>query len=106
MGRLAHRRGRAHASGVVLTLDDRRLVKGMLARGDRQHDIASWFGVNPGRIAEIATGFAFANVEAPQMANLPPPGPYLSGRVASAALAALAEARAALAQAETNIRSL
>jgi len=28
----------------------------MLARGDRQHDIASYFGVNGGRIGEIATG--------------------------------------------------
>jgi hypothetical protein len=28
----------------------------MLARGDRQHDIALYFGVNGGRIGEIATG--------------------------------------------------
>lgn len=31
-------------------------VKGMLARGDKQHDIAAHFAVNSGRIAEIATG--------------------------------------------------
>ena len=31
------------------------IVKGMLARGDRQHDIAAYFGINGGRIAEIST---------------------------------------------------
>lgn len=32
------------------------LVKGMLARGDKQHVIAAHFGVNGGRIADISTG--------------------------------------------------
>ena len=31
---------------------DAAVVKGMLLRGDRRHDIAAWFGVS-GRIAEI-----------------------------------------------------
>jgi hypothetical protein len=51
----------------------------MLARGDRQHDIAAWFGVNAGRIAEIACG-KFATMSAVPQGMLPPTGPYLSGR--------------------------
>ena len=51
---LTHRRrSRARASGVQLTVADAAQVKGMLLRGDRQHDIAAWFGVNGGRISEI-----------------------------------------------------
>jgi hypothetical protein len=58
----------------------------MLARGDRQHDIAAWFGVNGGRIAEIATGAKFSNVPVAAANTLPPPGPYPAGRVAVAAI--------------------
>jgi hypothetical protein len=50
---------RANASGISLTAAHAALVKGMLKRGDRQHDIAAWFGVNGGRIAEIANGDRF-----------------------------------------------
>ena len=50
---------RARASGRRLTEPDTALVKAMLARGDRQHDIAGVFGVNGGRISEIATGKRF-----------------------------------------------
>ncbi|TXL79502.1 hypothetical protein FHP25_06035 [Vineibacter terrae] len=32
------------------------IIKGMLLRGDKQHDIAAYFGENGGRIAEVATG--------------------------------------------------
>jgi hypothetical protein len=67
---------RAEPSGITLTAADAAIIKGMLARGDRQHDIAAWFGVNPGRIAEIATGIKFANVLGVSMADLPPAGPY------------------------------
>jgi hypothetical protein len=39
----------------------------MLDRGDRQHDIAAWFGVNSARIGEIAKGDRFRSVtEAPE----------------------------------------
>lgn len=71
---------RAEPSGVTLDSVDAAIIKGMLARGDRQHDIAAWFGVNGGRIAEIATGVKFASVVAARVRDLPPPGPYLSGR--------------------------
>lgn len=80
---------RAEASGIKLDATDAAIIKGMLARGDRQHDIAAWFGVNGGRIAEIATGAKFAAVPAACSADLPPAGPYLSGRQAQELLDSL-----------------
>lgn len=71
---------RAENSGKKLTGDEASVVKGMLLRGDRQHDIAAWFGVNGGRIGEINKGQKFLDVT-PQTKNLPRPGPYLSGQV-------------------------
>jgi hypothetical protein len=82
-------RHRAEASGVQLTVSDAAQVKGMLKRGDRQHDIAAWFGVNAGRIAEVATGDRFWEVEAAQVGDLPPPGPYPKPYEAIAAIEAL-----------------
>ncbi len=70
---------KAASSGIHLTQHDAAIVKGMISRGDRQHDIASWFGVNGGRIAEISTGNTFSGIE-PIHEDLPPPGPYLSGK--------------------------
>lgn len=52
------------------------LVKGMLARGDRQSDIAAWFGCNSGRVAEINTGQRGAERPTAAAHVLPPPGPY------------------------------
>lgn len=80
---------KAPPSGVRLNEDDAAIAKGMLARGDRQHDIAAWFGVNGGRIAEISTGAKFSKIEPADQATLPPPGPYLSGRQAAALLTKL-----------------
>lgn len=91
---------RAKPSGISLTSRDASLVKGMLRRGDRQHDIAAWFGVNGGRIAEISTGFSFAAVQAAGMADLPPAGPYPSAKEASIAISALSAAKIAIANAE------
>ena len=96
---------RAPSSGVSLDEDDAALVKGMLARGDRQHDIAAWFGVNAGRIAEIATGQRFDNVVAATGNELPPPGPYFSGRQTAVLLGALAKVRRALDEAEHFVLS-
>ena len=53
---------RAEPSGISLNSADAAIVKGMLARGDRQHDIAAWFGVNGGRVADIKTGKALVEV--------------------------------------------
>lgn len=94
---------RANPSGIHLSERDAAVVKGMLARGDRQHDIAAWFGVNGGRIAEIATRRKFRSVVPEQGAYLPPPGPYPSGRKALAALIALRNAKQAIAAAEEMI---
>ena len=58
------------------------IVKGMLRRGDRQHDIAAYFGVNGGRIGEINTGQRGSEVSAADAQDLPPPGPYMAGRSA------------------------
>lgn len=38
--------GKANASGHSLTNKDASIILGMVARGDREHDIAAWFGVN------------------------------------------------------------
>lgn len=94
---------RAASSGISLSERDAAIAKAMIARGDRQHDIAAWFGVNGGRIGEIASGRKFRSV-APVTANLPPPGPYPTGREATIVLDALAQAQAALAQAEAVVR--
>lgn len=64
---------RAKPSGIHLTALDAAIVKGMLARGDRQHDIAAWFGVNGGRIAEVATGASFSSVPAADATALAAP---------------------------------
>ena len=56
-------------------------IKGMLARGDRHHDVAVWFGVNQARVSEInrATGCGkkFRHVRAAPPESIPPPGPYV-----------------------------
>lgn len=67
-----------------MPLDDGEIaiVKGMIARGDRQHDIAAYFGVNGGRIGEINTGKRGEGVIAAPASDLPPPGPYMAGRSA------------------------
>lgn len=65
-----------------MTLQDREIavVKGMLLRGDRQHDIASYFGINGGRIAEIAKGARGSGIGPAPAEDLPAPGPYIAGR--------------------------
>lgn len=64
-------------------------VKGMLLRGDRQSDIAAYFGgSNGGRVSEINTGNSAlgrraSTITAAPASELPPPGPYfVSGRAA------------------------
>lgn len=86
-----------------LSEDDARTVKGMLIRGDRQHDIAAWFGVNAGRIAEIATGDRFCWVSPASSSDLPPRGPYPGASAHAAALKALQQARIALSAAEATL---
>lgn len=98
-------RRRASPSGISLTSQDASIVKGMLARGDAQHSIAAYFGVNSGRVAEIATGERFADAPHAPDEDLPPPGPYLTPCSAAAAAEALRQARDALDRAEQLIAS-
>ena len=65
---------RGSASGISLYKSDARVVLGMSARGDRDHDIAAWFGVNQGRIAEVKAG-DYGTLEAAPVGELPPSGP-------------------------------
>jgi len=53
----------------------------MLDRGDKQHDIASYFGVNGGRIAEVSTGSCdYPNATPFPEDKLPPSGPYVGAK--------------------------
>jgi hypothetical protein len=71
---------RSKASGYSLTNKDASIVLGMVARGDRDHDIAAYFGVNQGRIAEVKSG-SHGTVSAAPAAELPPRGaPGVKGR--------------------------
>lgn len=77
---------RADNSGKKLTAYEASVIKGMLLRGDRQHDIAAWFGVNGGRIGEISKGRKFLDVT-PQVNDLPRPGPYPTGQASESFMA-------------------
>lgn len=77
---------RAKTSGYKLTKSDASIVLGMVARGDRDHDIAAWFGVNQGRIAEVKDG-SHGTVSAAPANALPPKGPPgIKGRRLRAAI--------------------
>jgi hypothetical protein len=94
---------KAPASGITLDYRDTRTVKGMLLRGDRQHDIASYFGVNGARISEIANGLNnYPNADPLPEADLPPPGPYLSKYALQSVIDTLNEAIEALDLAEAE----
>ena len=95
---------RAKPSGIKLEAKDVEQIKGMLLRGDRQHDIAAWFGVNGGRIAEIAAGNNYGELLAAPSSSLPPSGPYPRAQDALAAIHALSVAKKALVQAEESMK--
>src|SRR5471030_647674 len=63
------------ASGYTLKSGDAPIIFGMVARDDRDHDIAAWFGVNQGRIAEVKDGTKFGTVAAAPADDLPTRGP-------------------------------
>ncbi len=65
---------RGKASGCALTIRDASIVIGMISRGDRDHDIAAWFGVNQDRIAEVKEG-KYSPAAAADASELPPKGP-------------------------------
>jgi hypothetical protein len=49
---------RARPSGLRLSETQASIVKGMLQRGDRQHDIAGWFAKTSAPYAKLNIGFA------------------------------------------------
>ena len=90
---------RGKASGYSLNRNDVPIVKGMLARGDRDHDIAGWFGVNQGRIADVKDE-KYGAVDAASVEELPPKGPPgIKGRRLRASVD---EALSALAKGDAN----
>lgn len=75
----------------------------MLKRGDRQHDIAAYFGVNGGRIAEIAAGKNdYPNAQPANESELPPPGPYLTRYALNSVIQTLKDAIEAIEMAEAE----
>lgn len=65
---------------MALTTRDASIVIGMVARGDDQHDVAAWFGVNQGRVADALAGKYGTDKAAPTN-ELPPKGaPGMKGR--------------------------
>lgn len=73
---------KAEPSGVALTDLMAAAIKGMVARGDRKHDVAAFFGVNPGRVADVVSGRKFAQTSPLPGDDLPPCGPYLDAMTA------------------------
>jgi hypothetical protein len=55
------------------------IAKGMLKRGDAQHHVAAYFGVNQARINDIFNDKVGAHIGA-RAEDLPPAGPYMAGR--------------------------
>ena len=65
---------------MSMTINDAKIAIGMIARGDKQHDVAAWFGENQARIAEAVAG-QFGTSEAAPASDLPPKGsPGIKGR--------------------------
>ena len=64
---------RAPQSGIHVEQWMVPLILGMVARGDRRHDIAAWFGINQGRIKEVEDG-EFGTPALAKPNQLPPSG--------------------------------
>ena len=77
----------------ALTPETAAIVKGLLARGEKQHDIAAFFSTNGGRIAEVAKGYKFADVHPAPGKDLPTPAQVAEGFAVWTARQALARAR-------------
>lgn len=92
----------ANPSGYSLVTNDIPIVLGMAARGDRNHDIAAWFGVNQGRIKEAKDG-RFGTVVAAPLEQLPPKGPPgIKGRRLRSSLTQVLEMLSATSGEATN----
>lgn len=81
MGKSGNGPGKFWEIEMALTKNDGEQIMGMIARGDKKHEIAAWYGENPARIAEVESGQAFGHLTAAPAASLPPRGsPGLKGR--------------------------
>lgn len=92
----------AKKSGLRVQKSDVPIILGMIARNDRRHDIASWFGLNPGRIKSAEDG-KYGKPAPTLQSALPPSGPPgIKGRrlrgVVNEALGLLAKGDAAAAK--------
>jgi hypothetical protein len=67
----------------MLSAQDAAVIKGMLARGDKQHDIAAHFGENGARVNEIKKGEKFADVKPAKTLPAPKPPPRFINPTAS-----------------------
>lgn len=96
---------------MALTNEQASIILGMVARGDKRHDIAAWYGENQARVAEVEDG-KYGQLQAASAEKLPPkgaPGPK-GRRLRSAVLKALealetndpAKAKVLLSDAVTN----
>lgn len=65
---------RAGKSWISVKATDVPTIMGMIARGDRHHDIAAWFGLNQGRIKDTQDGKYGPPKTSPNI-KLPPKGP-------------------------------
>lgn len=63
----------------MLTPGQAAIAKGLLARGEKQHHVAAYFGVNGGRIAEISKGARFPDVKPAAKRLLPSPADMSAG---------------------------
>jgi len=88
---------------TALNAEQAGIVKGLLARGEKQHDVAAFFGVNAGRIAEIAKGYKFADVVPPPKRELPTPAVVSLGYSSHVVLQALGIIEIAIQSARARI---
>ena len=64
---------KAARSGLSVQKADLPIILGMIAREDRNHDIAAWFGLNQGRIKEVKDG-KYGTPPIASASQLPPSG--------------------------------
>jgi hypothetical protein len=63
-----------NTSCITVKAKDVPTIIGMIARGDRHHDIAAWFGINQGRIKDAQDG-KYGPPQTTAGLTLPPKGP-------------------------------
>ena len=91
----------------MITAEQAAIAKGLLLRGEKQHDIAAYFGENGGRIAEIAKGYRHPDVQPAAARALPTPVQLVPwGFIMAEARKALEIARMGLVSAEARLNEI